>query len=40
MSDFTGLDFYASLKFFLDRGSCRAKGPVHCGADDENYRTR
>lgn len=31
MSDFTGLDFYFSLKFFFDKGSCRSKGPKGCG---------
>jgi len=31
ISDFTGLDFYFSLRFFLDKGNCRLKGPVHCG---------
>lgn len=31
MSDFTGLDFYFSLKFSFDKGSCRSKGPKGCG---------
>ena len=32
-SDFTGLDFYMSLKFFLDKGNCRDSGPLHCGCN-------
>jgi hypothetical protein len=31
VSDFTGLDFYMSLKWSFDKGNCRIKGPVHCG---------
>jgi hypothetical protein len=31
-SDFTGLDFYMSLKLFFNKGNCRNKGPVHCGS--------
>lgn len=35
-SDFTGLDFYFSLKFFLEKGSCRSKGPKGCGNNEYN----
>jgi hypothetical protein len=31
INDFTGLDFYMSLKLFFNKGNCRNKGPVHCG---------
>lgn len=31
LSDFTGLDFYMSLKLFFTKGNCRNKGPKHCG---------
>jgi hypothetical protein len=31
-SDFTGLDFYMSLKLFFNKGKCRDKGPIHCGS--------
>ncbi len=31
VSDFTGLDLYVALKFSLDKGSCRSKGPKGCG---------
>jgi len=34
ISDFTGLDFYMSVKFFLDKGKCRTRGPVHCGGNE------
>ena len=30
-SDFTGIDFYFSIKFFLDKGSCRLRNTKHCG---------
>ena len=30
-NDFTGLDFYMTLKVFFDKGSCRSKLPFHCG---------
>jgi hypothetical protein len=30
-NDFTGLDFYFSLKVFFNKGNCRIKGPIHCG---------
>jgi hypothetical protein len=33
-TDFTGLDFYMSLKFFFEKGDCRNKGPVHCGGNE------
>jgi len=33
VNDFTGLDFYISLKMFFEKGNCRIKGPVHCGND-------
>jgi hypothetical protein len=32
-SDFTGMDFYMSLKFSFNKGSCRDKGPAHCGEE-------
>ncbi len=36
-SDFSGLDFYFSVKVFFNKGSCRKKGDVHCGyADPES----
>jgi hypothetical protein len=31
LANFTGLDFYFSLKFAFDKGSCRSKGPKGCG---------
>jgi hypothetical protein len=30
-SNFTGLDIYFSIRLFFNKGSCRLKGPVHCG---------
>lgn len=30
-NDFTGLDVYFSIKYFLDKGSCRLKSSKHCG---------
>jgi len=30
-SDFTGIDVYFSLKFFLDKGSCRDRNKGRCG---------
>ncbi len=30
-SDFSGLDFYCSIKLFFNKGNCKNKGPVHCG---------
>jgi len=30
-SNFTGLDFYMSLKVFFNKGNCRKKGSDHCG---------
>jgi hypothetical protein len=32
LNDFTGLDFYMSLKLFFNKGNCRNKGPEHCGS--------
>ena len=32
MSNFTGLDFYCSVKLFFNKGVCRNKGPAHCGS--------
>jgi hypothetical protein len=34
ISNFTGLDFYFSVKLFFSKGNCRIKGPVHCGEND------
>ncbi len=34
-SDFTGLDFYMSFKFYFEKGKCRNKGPVHCGGNEQ-----
>jgi len=31
MSEFTGIDFYFAVKFFLDKGSCHEKSNKHCG---------
>ena len=33
-SDFTGLDFYASIKLFFNKGNCRDKGPPRCGGPE------
>ena len=30
-SNFTGLDFYFSIKLFFRKGNCRIKGPFNCG---------
>jgi hypothetical protein len=30
-SNFTGMDFYFSLRLFFNKGNCTLKGPVHCG---------
>ena len=32
LNDFTGLDFYMSVKLFFNKGNCRNKGPEHCGS--------
>ena len=37
-SNFTGLDFYFSVKLFFNKGNCRLKGPVHCGSEREKFR--
>jgi hypothetical protein len=37
-SNFTGLDFYFSIKLFFNKGNCRLKGPVHCGSEREKFR--
>ena len=33
-SNFTGLDFYFSIKLFFSKGNCRIKGPIHCGTEE------
>ena len=33
VSNFTGMDFYFSVKLFFNKGNCRLKGPVHCGSE-------
>ena len=35
MSNFTGLDFYFSLRFFLEKGICRSKGIKGCLRDQK-----
>ncbi|MCX6268292.1 MAG: DUF5723 family protein [Bacteroidetes bacterium] len=35
-SDFTGLDFYMSLKLFFNKGKCRERGPAHGGCLDSH----
>ncbi len=37
MNNFSGMDFYVAARFFLDKGVCRERGPVHCG-DRTRYR--
>ena len=32
LSDFTGLDFYFSVKLFFNKGNCMNKGPKNCGS--------
>ena len=39
MSDFTGLDFYMSVRFFFGKGSCNNRGPQHCGGN-ESYQIK
>ncbi len=36
-SNFTGLDFYFSVKLFFNKGNCRLKGPVHCGSEKQKH---
>ena len=33
-NNFTGLDFYFSIKLFFSKGNCRIRGPVQCGGNE------
>jgi len=33
-NNFTGLDFYFSMKLFFSKGNCRIRGPVQCGGNE------
>jgi hypothetical protein len=37
-SNFSGLDFYFSVRFFLNKGKCRNQGSLHCGEPEHHYR--